>query len=133
MYNLFIDDDVARIPHKLAWIELPLVEWTFARSYEEFVGIITESGLPLRVSFDHDLSNVHYMEFHKAWSGDRTLDYNNMGDEKTGYHCCQFLINYCITKKLPLPEIFIHTMNPIGRENIKSLIDSYKKYCSIEE
>lgn len=125
-YNLFLDDDSNRIPNKLPWINLPKVDWTVVRSYNEFVNVITKLGLPEIVSFDHDLADTHYLEFHKAWNGDKTLDYNNMG-EKTGYHCCQYLIDYCISHKLPLPEIYIHTMNPIGRDNIQSLIDSYKK------
>jgi len=34
-YNLFLDDDPSRIPHKLTWVMLPLVEWTFVRNYDE--------------------------------------------------------------------------------------------------
>jgi hypothetical protein len=47
--------------------------------------------------------------------------------EKTGFDCAKWLVNYCLERNLDLPEYFIHTMNPIGAENIKSLFENYKK------
>ena len=48
--------------------------------------------------------------------------------EKTGYDCAKWLINYCMDNQLELPEtILIHSMNPVGSLNIKSLFDSYYK------
>lgn len=126
-YNLFLDDDPERIPHKLSWIQLPLVEWKIVRSYKQFVGQIIRKGLPLRVSFDHDLADEHYAEY-LASTRDGKFNYNNV-KEKTGYHCCKWLIEYCLQRDLPFPEYYIHTQNPIGKQNIKSLIDSYKKVC----
>jgi len=43
----------------------------------------------------------------------------------------QFLVKYCIDKKLKFPEYYIHTMNPIGRENIKSYIENAKRVAQI--
>lgn len=126
-YNLFLDDDPERIPHKLAWIELPLVEWTIVRNYKQFVETILQKGLPQRVSFDHDLADEHYAEYLSSVR-DGKFSYKNV-KEKTGYHCCKWLIEYCLKKSLSFPEYYIHTQNPIGRANIQSLIDSYKKVC----
>jgi hypothetical protein len=128
-YNLFLDDDEDRIPHNLSWIDLPLVDWEIVRSYNAFVKIIKQKGLPQRVSFDHDLADQHYQEFTRASMSGDPIRYNYM-KEKTGYHACKWLIEYCLDKKLPLPECFIHTQNPIGRQNIQSLIDSYRKVCN---
>ena len=53
--------------------------------------------------------------------------------EKTGYHCAKWLINYCMDNNLELPnEIIIHSMNPYGSENIKSLFNTYFKVYNIE-
>jgi len=29
-----------------------------------------------------------------------------------------------------LPEIFVHSANPVGADNIKGLLDNYPKHCS---
>ena len=47
--------------------------------------------------------------------------------EKTGYDCAKWLCDYCVENKLPLPEYFIHSMNPVGRENILSTLKSCEK------
>lgn len=52
--------------------------------------------------------------------------------EKTGYDCAKWFINYIIDIKLDLPKtILIHSMNPVGSANIKSLFDSYIKSLKI--
>jgi hypothetical protein len=130
-YNLFLDDDENRIPHKLSWIELPLVEWTIVRSYDEFVATIKRDGLPKIVSFDHDLADEHYMEYQRAHSpnliGERKIQYEDF-TEKTGYDCAKWLGNYCIDNGLQLPLYYIHTLNPIGRQNIFSALENARKY-----
>lgn len=124
-YNLFLDDD--RSPQAVTWVELPLVEWVIVRNYDNFVRIITDFELPLRISFDHDLADKHYWEFHRAKETDGIIHYENLV-EKTGYHCAKWLVNYCLDRKLPLPEYYIHSWNDIGAANIKSLLESYKKF-----
>jgi hypothetical protein len=53
--------------------------------------------------------------------------------EKTGYHCAKWLIYYCIDNHKELPQvILIHSMNPAGSINIKSLFDTYLKMFRIE-
>ncbi len=53
--------------------------------------------------------------------------------EKTGYHCAKWLIDYCIDNKKELPhEIIVHSMNPYGSRNIKSLFDTYIKIYELE-
>jgi hypothetical protein len=48
--------------------------------------------------------------------------------EKTGYHCAKWLLEYCMDNSLDIPKVvFIHSMNPIGGENIKSLFSSFNK------
>lgn len=118
-YNLFLDD--FREPEEAfnySLNQVYLLGWEIVRDYDEFVKKINECGLPEIVSFDHDLADAHY-EVH--------LPYDQY-KEKTGYHCAQYLIEYCIANKLSLPKtILIHSMNFGGTQNIKSLFTSYYK------
>lgn len=125
-YNLFLDDDPGRIPNQLSWIELPLVEWTIVRSYNEFVQCIEKNELPVRISFDHDLGPEAYQEFHLMRDERREIDYSRL-KEKTGYDAAKYIAHYCIDKGVPIPVYYVHTMNPIGKENIISILESARK------
>jgi len=125
-YNLFLDDDPNRIPHKLSWIDLPLVEWVIVRNYNDFVAVILRDGVPQIISFDHDLGDTAYQEFHRANNSDKTVNYENI-DEKTGFHAAQWLANYCVDNKIPIPQYYTHTLNPMGAMNIRSILESARK------
>ena len=112
-YNLFLDDD--RDPEDVfQYMKHPIYlindDWEIVRNYDDFVKIIQEKGIPDKISFDHDLGIIKSIE-------------------KTGYDCAKWLIYYCLdnNKKIPA-EIFIHSMNPVGSANIKSLFDTYEWY-----
>jgi hypothetical protein len=121
-YNLFLDD--FRMPKDaFAYMKLPQYiskKWIVVRNYYAFITIIQNKGIPEILSLDHDLSFDHY-------NTELNIPYDQY-TEKTGYHCALWLINYCIdnNKKLPA-EILIHSMNPAGSLNIKSLFESYEK------
>ena len=124
-YNLFLDD--FRDPRDSAFytgqVIYNLVEWEVVRNYDEFIKIIIERGIPEIISLDHDLVAEHYGLEDYVWNN----DYDQF-KEKTGYHCAKWLIDYCIDNKLELPtEVLIHSMNPVGSANIRSLFDSYWK------
>jgi len=130
-YNLFLDDE--RTPKCVTWIEIPDVEWKVVRSYKDFTETIKKEGLPQIVSLDHDLSNQHYQEFTRMVKESNTTGNEpkiryNLFSEKTGYDAAKWLVDYCIDHDLDLPEYIVHTMNPVGWANIKSILDSYKKY-----
>ena len=57
---LFLDD--LRNPKDVIWVNLPEVEWTVVRNYDDFVNTIIDKGVPTRISFDHDLADEHYRE-----------------------------------------------------------------------
>ena len=123
--NLFLDDDVARIPHKLSWIELPLVEWTIVRTYKDFVDAVKSNDIYI-VSFDHDLGDMSYTEFHRAHNSDKNINYENI-QEKTGYDCAKFLAHYCIDHNIPIPEYYVHSLNYMGKRNIVSILENAKR------
>lgn len=126
MNKLFLDDE--RKPSDVKWVVMPLGPWDTVRNYKEFVDHISKNGLPPFVSFDHDLAVEHYRA--SMYNSDR--HYNNYYTdgtfkEMTGYQCAKWLIEYCIEKKQKFPSYQIHTMNPIGRENIQTIIQSAKR------
>lgn len=127
MYNthLFLDDE--RHPQDVTWKVLPRVQWNVVRSYDEFVAHITANGIPLFVTFDHDLADEHYQVMLEENSytyddGDlkKTFHY---GTEKTGYDCAKWLIEYCIEREIRFPGYEVHSMNPVGAERIQQYIE----------
>ncbi len=79
----------------------PSKHWNVVKSYDEFVTYINLSGVPDIISFDHDL-----------------------GEGKTGMDCAKYLIK----KELAIKDFRVHSMNPIGRENILGLLRNWKKF-----
>jgi len=128
-YKLFLDD--VREPKNVKWGDFedkffPLTNILVVRNYHDFCKTIMDKGVPEKVSFDHDLADEHY----QAYVSGRVLytgedKFYDSVKEKTGYHCAQFLFEYCLHHRLKLPEIHVHSMNPVGSEKIKNLFDSY--------
>lgn len=109
--KLFLDD--LRIP--------PDDTWEVVRNYQEFIYWIETNGLPGIISFDHDL-----------------------GEDKSGFDgikwLCEFILNEnekrnqskeSELEKQDLPQIRVHSANPVGKENIelywKSFMRSYQE------
>lgn len=125
LYYLFLDD--IRIPKAVTWVNLPLVPWEIVRSYDQFVSKIESCGMPEFISFDHDLGPDQY---HPAMYSDNPQDYNqlyNSFKEKTGYHCAKWAVDYCMKNGLTFPGYVCHSMNPVGKTNIESYIENFKR------
>jgi hypothetical protein len=60
------------------------------------------------------------------------LDYNNI-EEKTGMDCCRYLVAESMNQKIPLPQIYVHSANPIGSANMMGYINNYLKNCSLPQ
>lgn len=90
------------------WITLIFgedVKVTWVKDYDEFVTYLTENSMPDGICFDHDL-----------------------GTELTGLDCAKWLIEYCMNNAVRLPKYFVHSQNPIGRDNIQGYLDNYLKF-----
>lgn len=123
-YLLLLED--IRDPYSIKFPdEYELLERVHAKNYDEFVSILNNRGLPKAVSFDFDLAPEHYQAGEKS-SFTNLVGYNQL-KYKTGADCARHLISYCQRNKLKLPKWFIHSMNPPGRELIKSLLTSFEK------
>jgi hypothetical protein len=121
-YNLFLDDE--RLPHQVSWVQIPQKEvWAVVSSYEEFVLYITDWGIPKFVSFDHDLADEHY--------GAMLRGDDDYGTEKTGYDCAKWLVDKCVESDIKFPQYAVHSMNPVGSENITAYIENAKKHMGI--
>ena len=120
-YNLFLDDN--RIPTHVTWVEIPKDQhYSVVRNYKEFVDLVTLKGLPKFVTYDHDLNDVHYGH---GLKGD-DIPYDSY-TEKTGYDCAKWLVDYCVKRGVKHPPYMVHSMNPIGKQNIISYVESYNK------
>jgi len=121
---LYLDD--VRTPDT----QLPGYEpWVIVRNYEEFVSYIKKNGIPDLISFDHDLADEHMEDYfsQKKTFGFQNPDYSSYS-EYTGFHCAKWLVNHLINNpELELKECYSHSYNPVGRQNIISYINSYKK------
>lgn len=113
-YKLFLDD--IRLPKDVKWMQMPLGPWAIVRSHDEFVKHIMQRGLPDFISFDHDLADEHY-------TGGAKYDKYK---EKTGYESAKWLVEYCMEYELHLPEYQVHSLNPIGKENIIGYLENFK-------
>jgi len=121
-YKLFLDD-VRRPATAYSYMELPILlepDWIIVRNYYAFISIIQKKGVPNVIAFDHDLADIHYKV--------QSFNYEDENYEKTGYHCAKWLLDYCLdNNEKPPQRIIIHSMNPYGSANIKSLFDTYYK------
>ena len=100
--------------------------WTVVRSYDEFVAKVSEIGLDNIevISLDHDLGDSAMTEFYANVSPNYTLNYDNI-KEKTGMDCAKWLVDLSIESKIPLPQVYTHSANPIGSANIMGYINNF--------
>ena len=83
--------------------------WTVIRSYEHAVQYVKEHGVPSHISFDHDL-------------GDQGT--------KTGHDFAKWLVEYDMDYDV-IPEDFtyaVHSANPPGANNIRTLLRNYLEH-----
>lgn len=64
---------------------------------------------PDEVCFDHDLGET----------GE---------NERNGMTCAKAIIDYCIDHNIDAPAYNIQSSNPVGRENILSIIDGWHQF-----
>lgn len=81
------------------------------RSFEEAINFVNQNGIPTFISFDHDLGC------------------DEIGNIlKSGYDFAKWLVDMDIENIYKFPNNFtfdIHSANPIGKNNIKSILNNY--------
>lgn len=86
--------------------------WTIIRSVKEAKEYVNLHGIPNYISFDHDL-------------GENT---------DTGYDFAKWLVHCDMSGLHKFPSIFefnVHSANPVGSVNIRSLISSYLRFKGV--
>lgn len=109
-------------------------EWIVARNYDEFVAQIKLHGLGSFevISLDHDLGEGAMVEYYTNVKNNYMLDYNNI-KERTGMDCCRYLVSESMNENIPLPQIYIHSANPIGAGNMMGYINNYLMNCKLPQ
>lgn len=131
-YKLFLDDyrnpvQCVTYMHTRIGKKNPIyleAGWIICRNFECFKNSIIEYGLPEFISFDHDLAESHYGINFDDWALDPSLA---EALEDTGYDCALWLVDYCRSRKLKIPDFAVHSMNPVGAERIFSLLTRSKR------
>jgi hypothetical protein len=119
---LFLDDE--RVPGIVNWDpQFPMqqwIRWHIVRNIEEFKDFIDMYLDEIEhIAFDHDLGPEHY-----PWNG------NKHDDGRTGMDCAKYLVEECMNRNINLPNFSVHSMNPAGRDNIMSLLTSFRRHQS---
>lgn len=109
-------------------------EWILVISYEDFVAKVSEIGLENIdvISLDHDLGESAMAEYFNNVVPNAQIDYSRI-KEKTGYDVAKWLVAESLTKSIPLPQIYVHSANPVGSANIMGYINNYLKNCRLPE
>lgn len=99
-WKLFLDDERQPVPP--FWYQ---GDCKIARNSDEAEALVEQFGMPEFISFDHDLKAI-----------------------KTGHYFARWLIEKEMNGELRFPDNFtyaVHSMNPVGAENIRRLMDNY--------
>jgi hypothetical protein len=109
-------------------------DWIVVRDYDEFVAQIKLNGLGNFevISLDHDLGEGAMVEYYTNVKNNYMLDYNNI-NERTGMDCCRYLVSESMNEKIPLPQIYVHSANPIGAANMMGYINNYLMNCKLPQ
>ena len=109
-------------------------DWIIVRNYDEFVAQIKLNGLGNFevISLDHDLGEGAMVEYYTNVKNNYMLDYNNI-EERTGMDCCRYIVSESMNEKIPLPQIYIHSANPIGSANMMGYINNYLMNCRLPQ
>jgi hypothetical protein len=133
-YNLFLDD--VRTPESAYYhtqYEPFLTRaWVVVRNYDEFVMQIEEYDMPILIAFDHDLSSEHYCHPDQYENYDEWEKLQNF-KEKTGKDCANWLVEYCLDNDYDCPDFFVHSMNPVGKKNIESILNQFRKFQNVRD
>ena len=47
--------------------------------------------------------------------------------------CCRYLVSESMNENIPLPQIYVHSANPIGSGNMMGYINNYLMNCKLPQ
>lgn len=99
------------------------INWV--RDYKEFTAWIKIYGLPDAISFDHDLADEHYTPEYFWNNYEESKKFQEWKSKSyihnTGEDCAKWLKMHLAWESEELPEIFVHSANPVGADKIKEV------------
>lgn len=97
-------------------------EWTVVRNYLDFARTLFENiDIVTHVSFDHDLGEDIAVIARECGMSKRKA--RSLKKEcKDGNECAKYLMKLYREQEKELPQLFIHSMNPVGTERIAATL-----------
>ena len=92
--------------------------------FEEFVKAISENINEItHISFDHDLGGdvQESFRFDQGFSKRKARKAKQLLELPTGYDCAKWMKDFYRSKDKQHPVMFVHSMNPVGTQNIINL------------
>lgn len=122
MISIYLDDTRTPLEHPSG------KEWTVVRDYDQFVDLVTKTGLNNveLISLDHDLGPLAIRHFFDNTRVNYTINYAFIR-ENTGMDVVRWLVNLAKESDLDLPQCYVHSANPIGCGNMMGYINMYNK------
>lgn len=100
-----------------------LEDWTVVRNYLEFTKVISENiDIITHISFDHDLGDDQFDNLRLKGFSKKKIRYLKQ-QCSSGYDCAKWMKEFYKKRETSLPIIFVHSMNPVGKENIIKLFN----------
>jgi len=101
-------------------VPIYLEKWEIVRNYKEFIDLVSKNHESItHISFDHDLGeDVAIQEREKGSTKKMAREVKK--DQKNGYDCAKWMKKFYDDKGIDYPTIYIHSMNPVGFDNIKN-------------
>jgi hypothetical protein len=98
-------DDLRQVP-----MDTSDEHYEWVKDFYEFQMWILENGVPDVLDLDHDL-----------------------GGQYSGYDCLKFCIGIVVGNHLDIPELRVHSMNPVGRDNMVKYYENFVKMYSKDQ
>lgn len=111
--------------------------WIWVKRYDQFCELLyTEID---EVSFDHDIGLWRHTRngkpainewemLHKSLYPNHYTEHGEHEYPKTGYDCAKALVRAHMDGRITkIPKWHVHSANPVGAENIRSLLNNYEK------
>jgi len=119
--NSQIHENISGAAVRYLWVDdlrLPPDGWDWAKTYSAAISLIGQHNYHT-ISLDHDLADFHNETMNHG--GEIEYDAPRGRQEKTGYHVALWMVE---NQRYPL-QVNVHTMNPVGGQNIMKLLQSY--------
>lgn len=132
--KLFLDD--VRVPQdcinymykRIGTLDsIYLEEWTVVSNYYDFTHhILNYYDKITHISFDHDLGEDVALAAIERGVSKRQARKKFKKNVKSGYDCALFVKKFYEERGLELPVLLVHSMNPVGTQNIVNLFKDKK-------